>query len=857
MASIFTFEHDGLEVCSPWVTAARRQYPDITRLDDLEPCINTVSRLESEPQTGPVEYKLHLLLRGRRHYDLVTYHDHIPLRQPSKSSVAVAATAAAASSTDVPPSPTIKPDQLRRLRLEQLTTQLLWRLQQSSPHHATSLNKVILSPVLTNASQIPSTPMPGQSLPGISAGKGALYQLGVSDDGTLEGLTEDEMEGSIDNLKSMAACLGCTVSVRRRIVIGEAFWTEADCCDEQVARHNRSSLIVVEAAILPQLSYQDDSPPRTDEPTVRDQKPVTRHPQLRVSLTGSTRSGKSSLLGTLTTSTLDDARGKSRLTMLKHRHEITSGITSSIVQEIIGYTQTPIGDVQLVNYASDHVQSWTDIHQACSDGGVICLTDSAGHPRYRRTIVKGLIGWTPHWVLLCVSANGHAPTMPTDTDVAPVSDDPNRFQMTDITISSLQLCLRLNLPLVIVITKLDAATQSGLRLVLAQLLSILKTAQRRPVVVSARPDAMQSMDMNNIEAVELERIKDLLGPEHGDPFLTVPVVMTSAVQGIGIQSMHALLHELPIPQLVDTPSVAGSLFHIEDVYAKPSETGVTVVAGHLVRGEISIGDDLMLGPCAPCADELEDSDAPTSGTPDRRQSRSDPTELRSPRASISRLTGSTEDTSWISVRVVSLRDLRLPVSMLSPDQVGTIGLQVDPRTGPLRLRKGMVLMTKAGEAAKGFTAAFSSEDLGSLAVGSQVVVYIASIRASARVVLVAVPDGDTTLTGPEPDMDCGEDAECASTHNFPSRPKTDKLTDNEADPPAGSVAHEQRPNVTFRFDTVREYIEIGSKVLVMPGGGPAPRASAGATLHEPIDSRERGFDRLGGFVGRVVECLRP
>ena len=69
----------------------------------------------------------------------------------------------------------------------------------------------------------------------------------------------------------------------------------------------------------------------------RAQLPSPETEQLRVTLTGPTMSGKSTLLGTLTTSTLDNGRGKSRLSMLKHRHEITSGITSSVTQELLGY----------------------------------------------------------------------------------------------------------------------------------------------------------------------------------------------------------------------------------------------------------------------------------------------------------------------------------------------------------------------------------------------------------------------------------------------------------------------------------------------------------------------------------------
>lgn len=65
--------------------------------------------------------------------------------------------------------------------------------------------------------------------------------------------------------------------------------------------------------------------------------------QLRITLTGPTTSGKSSLLGTLSTATLDNGRGKSRLSLLKHRHEIATGVTSSVAQELFGYKNKEVG----------------------------------------------------------------------------------------------------------------------------------------------------------------------------------------------------------------------------------------------------------------------------------------------------------------------------------------------------------------------------------------------------------------------------------------------------------------------------------------------------------------------------------
>jgi hypothetical protein len=110
--------------------------------------------------------------------------------------------------------------QSRQNRLQHLTTQLLWRLQQSSPYHSSSTSNLIL-PILPEATPILGAPTrPAKLLPGLEESRGALYELGVSDDGSFVGLTPDEMEESLTNLKAMAASLGCNVELLRTVVVG-------------------------------------------------------------------------------------------------------------------------------------------------------------------------------------------------------------------------------------------------------------------------------------------------------------------------------------------------------------------------------------------------------------------------------------------------------------------------------------------------------------------------------------------------------------------------------------------------------------------------------------------------------------
>uniref|UniRef100_A0A672MDD9 Tr-type G domain-containing protein n=1 Tax=Sinocyclocheilus grahami TaxID=75366 RepID=A0A672MDD9_SINGR len=58
---------------------------------------------------------------------------------------------------------------------------------------------------------------------------------------------------------------------------------------------------------------------------------------LRVAVLGNVDSGKSTLLGVLTQGELDNGRGRARLNLFRHLHEIQTGRTSSISIEILGF----------------------------------------------------------------------------------------------------------------------------------------------------------------------------------------------------------------------------------------------------------------------------------------------------------------------------------------------------------------------------------------------------------------------------------------------------------------------------------------------------------------------------------------
>ena len=185
----------------------------------------------------------------------------------------------------------------------------------------------------------------------------AIYEMGVEDNGIMTGLTEEDMDSSLDTLQEMARRLGATVQVLRQRNI-----------------ENRTVAEILVRKI-------------PDDQQLID---------LRVCVLGSADVGKSTLLGVLTQGELDNGRGRARLNMFRHLHEIQSGRTSSISHEILGFDSAG----NSVDYSNQGTAENICEHAS----KLITFIDLAGHQKYLRTTISALTGYCPHYVMLVVSA---------------------------------------------------------------------------------------------------------------------------------------------------------------------------------------------------------------------------------------------------------------------------------------------------------------------------------------------------------------------------------------------------------------------------------------------------------------------
>ncbi|XP_056326538.1 GTP-binding protein 2 [Danio aesculapii] len=355
----------------------------------------------------------------------------------------------------------------------------------------------------------------------LQEGRGeAVYQIGVEDNGLLVGLTEDDMKASLKTLRRMAEKVGADITVLRER----------------------------------EVDYDADEPHRIAEVLVRKVPDDQQFLDLRVAVLGNVDSGKSTLLGVLTQGELDNGRGRARLNLFRHLHEIQTGRTSSISIEILGFDSK--GEV--VNYSESRTAE--EICESASK--MITFIDLAGHHKYLKTTIFGLTSYCPDFAMLVVSAN---------TGIA------------GTTREHLGLALALKLPIFMVVSKVDLCAKATVERTLRQLERVLKQpgCNKVPMLVSCTDDAVTAAQ-NFAQS----------------PSIT-PIFTLSSVSGESLDLLKVFFNILPpLSNSKEQEELMQQLteFQIDEIYTVP-DVG-TVVGGTLYSGICREGEQLVVGPTA-------------------------------------------------------------------------------------------------------------------------------------------------------------------------------------------------------------------------------------------------------------------
>ncbi|KAF0298897.1 GTP-binding protein 2 [Amphibalanus amphitrite] len=402
----------------------------------------------------------------------------------------------------------------------------------------------------------------------------AIYEIGVEDSGLMTGLEPAEMTASLTTLHRMAAELGAAVTVLRERRVPAAPGGPERCVSEVLVRKVPNGIHSVDLRLsltfdlypvqVPDdihsvdlrlsLTYDFDFGP-VQEPDIhsvylRLAVPDDIHSvDLRLAVLGNADVGKSTLLGVLTYGELDNGRGRSRLNIFRHLHEIRTGRTSSISHEILGFDS----EGNTVDYSASPTAE-----EICEQSTkLVTFIDLAGHQKYLKTTVLGLTGYSPHHAMLVVSANSG---------------------IAGTTQEHVGLALALKVPMFIVVTKIDLTSAATLRHTLAALEAMVRGpgCGKQPLRVVDETSAAEAA---------------------AAPSDTVPVFSVSSVTGAGLPLLKKYLHALsPSTGATERKRLEQQLceFQIDETY-RISETGV-VVGGLLTKGIITEGARLSLGP---------------------------------------------------------------------------------------------------------------------------------------------------------------------------------------------------------------------------------------------------------------------
>lgn len=275
---------------------------------------------------------------------------------------------------------------------------------------------------------------------------------------------------------------------------------------------------------------------------------------IRIAVIGNVDSGKSTLVGVLTLCIKDDGNGHARKYVFNYPHEQSSGRTSSISHEIMGFDKN-MNQVYPARAKSSKLEQWHQINKQAQK--YISFLDLCGHEKYLKTTVFGLSGMMPDYAMIVVGAN---------------------MGVSKMTKEHLGISLALDVPFFIVVTKIDMSPAEVLKNTVQTLCRVLNGVKRSAEIMKPDDDLLKSAAIFKTSTI-------------------CPIFSVSNVTEEGIPQLKKFLGLLQsrvnANPLFKTPKDPVE-FLIDDIF---TVTGVGVVVdGTVLSGEVTVNHVLLLGP---------------------------------------------------------------------------------------------------------------------------------------------------------------------------------------------------------------------------------------------------------------------
>lgn len=248
--------------------------------------------------------------------------------------------------------------------------------------------------------------------------------------------------------------------------------------------------------------------------------------EIRIAAIGNVDSAKSTTIGCLSHDILDDGRGLARSKILKHKHESETGRTSSITQYYIR-----------------------------KNNKVICFTDLAGHEKYLKTTAMGLSGCYIDYALVTIGGDRG---------------------IIGMTKEHLQMAVALNIPIFIVITKIDISPGHKLEKIINRITKIMSSnaAGNLNCKIITEKDSIESLKNFSEDKI-------------------CPIFLTSNTLGTNLNNLKNFVYSLKNNYNWDLDSNK-TVFTIDDSF-KVKGIGL-VISGTMKEGNINVDKKYLIGP---------------------------------------------------------------------------------------------------------------------------------------------------------------------------------------------------------------------------------------------------------------------
>lgn len=263
---------------------------------------------------------------------------------------------------------------------------------------------------------------------------------------------------------------------------------------------------------------------------------------------GNVDSGKSSFIGVMKHGILDDGNGFARSFIVKLKHEIDTGRTSS------------------------HA-----FHYLIKNNEITTLVDLCGHEKYLKTTIFGVMGLFCDYAIIMIGAN---------------------MGISKMTLEHLALIISNRIPFIIIITKIDICPNNILTNLKKDLEKIIKRNKKKIIYFEKNEEQIDNSYLKHSHQLIIDTLQN-----RGT--LIIPVIMTSNKTGYNINFIREFImaiHSTSYLEKMNKNTLNNDLndidhpliMYIDSIYNVP---GIGIVLSGVVKyGHVSIGDKVYLGP---------------------------------------------------------------------------------------------------------------------------------------------------------------------------------------------------------------------------------------------------------------------